>query len=163
LDSKGKCHNCQDKLFPECYRCKFISKGNNEKLVCSLCKEGFYLDDNGNCVKFVAYLEKIPNCYEHIYQIDQFSIYYINDNNMHYMFYNNETNDYNYFYYSNHYDEKILDYINSNIKKINNTIKGKCISCSDVSILNSDNICAQISIENCSIFLMIKYDLSSRC
>ena len=163
LNSKGKCYNCKYELFNECERCKFISNGNNEKLVCSLCKKGYHLDDNGNCVKFVNYLEKIPNCYEHIYQIENFSIYYINDNNMYYSFYNNETNDYNYFYDNDNYDEKIIDNINSNIKKINHAIKGKCRYCSDGYLLNSDNKCVPMTIENCSIFSMIKNGLSSRC
>jgi len=55
LNFKEKCYSCQHDLFNECDKCKFISNGNNEKLVCSLWKEGFYLDDNGNCVKFMNY------------------------------------------------------------------------------------------------------------
>jgi hypothetical protein len=59
LNSKGKCYSCQHDLFKECDRCKFISNGNNEKLVCSLCKVGYHLDDNGNCIKFVNYMQNI--------------------------------------------------------------------------------------------------------
>ena len=163
LNSKGKCYNCREQLFNECDRCKFISNGNNEKLVCSLCKEGFYLDDNGNCIKFVDYLEKIPNCYKPIYQIEQFSIYYYNDNDMYYRFFNNEIRDYNYFYYNDNYDEKIINNININLKKINHAIKGNCDNCNDGYTLNSDNKCVPMTIENCSISSMIKNDLSNRC
>jgi len=163
LNSKGKCYNCQHELFKECERCKFISTGNNEKIVCSLCQKGFYLDDKGNCIKFVDYLEIIPNCHEYIYQIENLSIYYNSNNDIYYRFYNNETNDYNYFYYSNNYEEKIIDYINSNIKTINYTIKGNCLTCINNNILNSDNKCVSLTTGNCSIFSIIKNNFMEKC
>ena len=62
LNSKGKCYNCQTELSKECESCKFILNDAGEKLVCTLCKEGYYLDNNGNCVNYINNLEKIQNC-----------------------------------------------------------------------------------------------------
>ena len=82
---------------------------------------------------------------------------------MHYRFFNNEIYDYDNFEYNDNYDEKIIDNISNNLKKINHSIKGNCGICNDGYILNSDNKCAPMTIENCSIFSMIKNDLSNGC
>ena len=117
---------------------KNVKDVNLFQLVCSLCKIGFYLDDNGKCIKFVNYLEKIPNCYYHTYQFENFTIYYYNDNNMNYRLYNNDTYEYDYFFYYNEKKKKIIDNISSNLKKINHRINGNCLNCNDGYFFNSD-------------------------
>ena len=161
LNSKGKCYNCQHDLFNECEHCKFIFEGKNEKLVCTFCKLGYYLDSFGNCVSYEKYLEKMPNCYGNSYKIGNLTIYYYSYNSLYFEFYYNNS-----YYYSSSSildnDENIRDLINENLKKINNTIKGICIDCNDDFYLK-ENKCEPFKIENCSIISMIKNNLYYYC
>ena len=163
LNSKGKCYKCQDELFNECTSCKFILNGNEEKLVCILCKEGYYLDYNGNCVNFKNYLIKNQNCIWNIYSKGDFSIYY-SDKEIYYRFYYKEK-DYFYGYYNlmRNFDEKIIEFINNNINTINHKIKGFCTTCNNEFYLTYDYKCMPLSIHNCTIYSMIKNNLLNEC
>ena len=160
LNSKGKCYNCQIELFTECEICKFILIDDNEKLVCTLCKKGYYLDSNGNCVN----LEKIQNCRRNIYKINSnFFIYYYSYNDLYYSFYDNDSD-----YYISHsdiynYNESIKEFININLRQFNLSKSPICDYCEIGFYKNSENSCIPIKIENCSIISMIKNNLHYEC
>ena len=85
LSSEGKCYNCKYDLQDSCERCKFIKNenDNNEKLVCTLCQVGYFLDSNGNCVNYLHFLKNnIPYCYEYSYNIGNIEIIKNYDNSI---------------------------------------------------------------------------------
>ena len=45
-----------------------ISKveNNNEKLICTICSPGYYVDSDGKCVNFLNKLQIISNCESHV-------------------------------------------------------------------------------------------------
>ena len=167
LNSKGQCYNCKIDLFNECERCKFVNKGSNEKLVCTLCKSGYYLDSEGNCINLLKYLEKIPYCEDYRYDIRNITIYYYFYNeNQYYLYfriyYNNSY--YSFYYYDlDEYDEDLINYINNNLKEINSTINGNCTYCKSGYYLNTEGKCVEIKLENCSINYMIQNYNEYRC
>ena len=158
LNSKGKCYNCKINLFEECESCKFINNDNNEKLICTLCKPGYYLDSNGNCINYIKYIKKIPNCQRYIYKIHNISfyMYYYND---YYQEVNYRNVYYNNSYYYNYKDYKdfnnFINFINNNIKEINSTIYGYCDYCINGYYSNYD-ICIKEEIQSCTILSMIE-------
>ena len=175
INSDGKCFNCQNSLSTACEECKFTKiNGNTEKLVCTLCLPGYYLNSDGKCIYYLNYLEKIPNCYEYTYTINNikfctynyyyyekeyyydnyyyqnyYSTYYcIYDPNIYYYDYY----DYNYYITYSYLEYKQLyNYTNFTIPKINSSIKGQCISCEDNYYLNYDGNCEKIYPEDCSL------------
>ena len=60
LSSKGKCYNCYIDLSGSCIKCKFINDtNNNEKLTCTLCKPGYYINSEGKCISYIDKIQKI--------------------------------------------------------------------------------------------------------
>lgn len=83
-----------------CEICKFIKNNDyNEKLVCSICKPGYYLNSEGKCITYVNYLKLKTNCQSYFYQINQISFCF------------NQRGDYSLYYYFNEYFK--IGYYNS--------------------------------------------------
>ena len=161
LNSKGKCYNCKANLFDECEKCNFTNYGkSNEKLVCLLCKPGYYLDSEGNCVNYMKYIKQVPNCEYLTYTIGNitFKVYYDdNDDPVHsYESYN----DYYYYYY--HY-KGFSDFVRENVKEINSTIKGECRRCKDGYYMKNNKACIKLTIEQCKLDSMVKDKLIYEC
>ena len=154
LNSKGKCYFNQDDSLKECVTYKFKIIGGEEKLVCAFCKDGFYLDTNGNCVSFLDYLEKIDNCYSHYYEIGKINIYYDLSNSLEYFVNENE------FYVSSYnayqFNESFLEFVNSNLRQIDHLLTAECRSCNSGYLKNAENKCVHIKVEDCTIIAMIK-------
>ena len=152
LTSDGKCYNCKLFLSDNCDYCTF----NNSigKLECNLCKPGYYLNSEGECISYHNYLGKIQNCYEYTFKINNISFcyYYYDDYNIYYC----------YNHYNNIFDFIMSDYfLNNNfdpfIPQINSSINTECKICLDGYYKNSDGDCVIISIEECTIFSIINY------
>ena len=158
LNSEGKCYNCKTEISESCDSCKFIKNGKDEKLVCTLCSPGYYLDSNGNCVNYLEYIEKIPNCNYMIYNIGNISFeYHYNDNNIFYdFFYYNNNSYYSYLFYYIFGNDNFTEFINKNIKEIKTPIKGHCESCISGYYLNDKGMCIELTIENCTINSIIQ-------
>jgi hypothetical protein len=157
LNSKGKCYFAPIYTTNECSTYKFKGNGNEQEIVCAFCNDGFYLDSNGNCVNFLEYLEIKDKCQYHHYQLGKLSIAYFNDNNnINIEYYVNE----NEFYVSannaHNFNETVLEYVNSNLRKIDHLLTADCQSCNSGYLLNSENQCISETIEQCSIISMIK-------
>ena len=98
LTSDGKCYNCRLSLSENCQLCKPIKNENNEleKLECTLCNPGYYLNSKGECIDYHNYLKPIiPHCYRYKYEINNitFCSYF-----------------YNYYYYDDDYEKKYYEY-----------------------------------------------------
>ena len=153
LNSKGKCYSCKLDLFEECDHCQFIKEGSSEKLVCTLCKPGYYLDSNGNCISYMNYIEKIDNCEEMIFQIGSIPFYYYYlDNGKEEVYYKK----YNYYENSLFNDNNFINFINNNIKNINSKIKGNCNNCKDGYYEDLNGKCFKPKLENCNIISIVK-------
>ena len=154
LNSKGKCYFTPIYSTNECSAYKFKEVGTEEKIVCAFCNNGFYLDSNGNCVNFIEYLEIKDNCYSHHYQFYKLSIEYFYNHNIEYYFNVNE------FYISSNnayeFNETVLEYVNSNLRKIDHLLTADCKDCNSGYLLNSEKQCIPITIEMCTIISMIK-------
>ena len=100
LSSNGKCYLCNNDLSKKCIKCEIIKNSENtNKVKCTACLPGYYLDSEWNCISFLDKIEKIPNCYRYTFNIANISFYY-NDY------------DYNYEYYYDYYNEIYFNYYN---------------------------------------------------
>ena len=167
-NSDGKCYNCEKYLSNNCEVCAFIKNDNlAEKLVCILCKPGFYLNSKGKCINYLNYLQQISNCFEYFYQINDISFCSFNNNSAKYCKYNPlkinglelEIVDSNYKEYNSYYDyKKEIKISNFIMPIINSTVEAKCIKCSYGDYYpNSEGKCDKISIEDCSLISIAKY------
>ena len=163
MNSKGKCYFAPNEIKNECEIFEFTE--NDEKIKCIFCKDGFYLDNDGNCVNFTKYLEPIEDCYWIGYYINNLTIEYHNNDNIYYYLYNDGLGYYQYLqsYNIHDYNRTIIEFINKNLKHINDKIKGRCIDCDNGYIFNDDNKCISIKAENCSIYSMITNGIYYYC
>ena len=162
VDSFGKYHILLKELDNNCEIYEFIGIRENQKLICLFCKEGYYLDFNGNCVYFMKYLKKVDNC-------SGIDYYFLNTKLEYRPFY--ENNKY-YIYYSRlyanptelyKYDKTILETINYDLMKINDERGGVCQFCDYGYLFDFQKKCVPIKIENCTILSMIKNNLLYDC
>ena len=125
---------------------EFIGIRENQKLICLFCKEGYYLDFNGNCVYFMKYLKKVDNC-------SRIDYYFLNTKLEYRPFY--ENNRY-YIYYSRlyanptelyKYDKTILETINYDLMKINDKIEGVCQFCDDGYLFDFQKKCVLLKLK----------------
>ena len=92
---KGKFYSCQFDLFDSCSTCEFRQIQETEKLTCTDCYNGYYLNSEGKCISFIHQIQRIPHCLIHIFTIDEMIFDFdIRDNTVTYSYYN-----YNYYYY----------------------------------------------------------------
>ena len=154
LNNKGKCYFAPFYATNECSAYKFQMNGNEEKMVCAFCNNGYYLDSSGNCVNFLQYLEIKDNCCSHLYKVGKLPIVYNYDGNVDYW---SEENGF-YINYNNAYqfNETILEFINSNLRKIDHLLTADCQNCNLGYMFNSERKCILVTIEMCSIISMIK-------
>ena len=138
LSSKGKCYNCKYDLSDNCIKCEFIKdQKNNEKLACTQCRKGYYLDTEGKCINYINKIIKVPNCYKMIITIDNYRFsYYIEDNDG-YININYQTN-------------MNVSYFYEIMRNIKSPIKGTCEYCSDEYYLNEKGECEYIDLNNCT-------------
>ena len=137
LSSKGKCYNCKYNLSESCTKCGFINDtNNNEKLVCTMFDNGYYLDSEGKYISYIDKIIRIPNCYRHRFNINNYFFYYYINNNKSYV----ET--YEYEYYTNK--------INELLKNINSSINTSCEECQEGHFFNSHNECEIFTVEKCT-------------
>ena len=171
LSSDGKCYYCS-KMIKDCEICDFIKNSDNtEKLVCSICKPGFYLNSEGKCINYLQYLERIQNCSEYYYKINDLTFcvylydYYGKSYDNDYDFSadycynsNNNNNDYeNLYHYHSFYEfNKSTKVTNFSIPEINSPFKGQCIRCKEGFYLNSDGKCAAFSLEDCTLISIVE-------
>ena len=146
LGLDGKCYNCLEKI-KACEVCEFIKNSDNsEKLICKICKPGFYLNSEGECINYLKYLESITNCEEYSYKINEIMFCtYLNYNNYYYSntFYCQLSEKYsNYYSYDSVYDyledKHIIDF---SIPEVNSQFKGQCIRCQYDFYLTSEGKC----------------------
>ena len=153
LNSIGQCYFAPLFSVDECSAYKFKVDGNEEKIVCAFCNDGFYLDSTGNCVNFLEYLEIKDNCYSHEYHFGKLSIKYYNEKIEYYVYeygiYISSKNAYE-------YNETVLEYVNSDLRKIDHLLTGDCYSCDYGYLLNAENQCIPVTIEMCSIISIVK-------
>ena len=161
MNSKGKCYFSPEGLMDNCANYRFKKIGDEEKFVCAFCKDGYYLDTNGNCVYFLQYLDLTENCYHITYHIGEIFISYYSPTDLNFYVYENE------FYISSsnayRFNETYLEFINKNLRMINHKITGECSSCQSNFLLNSEKKCVPIQIEDCSIISMIKNNIWYNC
>ena len=155
LNSKGKCYFTPNDLMENCIAFKFEGNDNEEKIVCTFCKEGFYLDNNGNCVSFLQYLEINENCNKIIYQIGLLNIHYIGPENIEYYIDGSmyPTDKYNAYLLNKTFSESL----NEKLRAINLKITGKCKECNSGKVLDNSNKCITITVNDCSIISLIKH------
>jgi len=170
LSSDGKCYKCS--FLSNCETCEFIEINNKEKLVCSLCSPGYYLNSKRECIRYLNYLERIPNCYEYTYKINDIT-FCSKFNGENYNYYNSDTyycylyidkhkfynNYYNYYYDFYSYNKNYYYQYNNtdiNIPEIDYQINTTCIQCLDGYYLNSYGYCSPITYEDCSLFSIIQ-------
>ena len=145
-----------------------------EKLVCTICHPGYYLNNDGKCINYLNYMERIQNCIGYSYtfnNITYFAYDYFYDHPYSYSYSNSYFCTYK---EQNHYDDYYNDEYNSynyiksyigktdlNVPIINSTFKAKCIKCNSKYYLNSEGECIEISDEDCSL-VSIVFDITQK-
>ena len=152
LTSNKKCYLCNDDLSIKCIKCEIIKNSENKnKLKCTVCLPGYYLDSEGNCISFLDKIEKIPNCHEYTFNIANLSFYYYDYNYYYDYYYYYEYNNQIFFNYYN--DEKSyydnFSFYNEIFIKMNYPIKTKCEYCNNKYFLNDDGKCEILNLEKC--------------
>ena len=139
ISSDGKCYSYKYDLSELCMICDFSKDEKNSKeLKCLLCKEGYYVDSDGKCTKFLDKIETIPNCNLHEFTIDNFT----------FRFYNSPSigiNPYNSFYTN----ENNYSSFNEAWRNLKSNIKPKCRSCRNDAYLNDKGECQTLDIKDC--------------
>ena len=63
LSSYNKCYYCKIFSCSVCLRCEFRKNyDGTEKLICTSCASGFYLNKDGSCVQYVSLIPRIEHC-----------------------------------------------------------------------------------------------------
>ena len=132
LSSNGKCFYCQYELSDKCLKCRFT----NDKLMCTLCKPGYYLDSEGKCISYMNKIKIIPNCKEHIFKLKNYTFYY-------YLSSKNKT----YYVKSSNYNSTE---INDHLRNLNSSINTTCQECQEEYFLNDKGECEILNLENCT-------------
>jgi len=148
LSSKGKCYISKYDFSDPCLKYEFIKdKSNIEKLTCTICYKGYYLDSKGNCISFIDNIETIPNCYRQILVINNLKLYYYPNN-----YENKIQNYYDINYYINNFNIfneyfKNRDYL---------PIKSICDDCNSGYYINNKGECEILNIEKCIVRFIIQ-------
>ena len=75
LSHNGKCYSCKYSLSESCLKCEF---NNVNKLVCTFCAPGYYLDSEGKCISIMNKIEKIQNCKNQQFTIGKILYHFYN-------------------------------------------------------------------------------------
>jgi len=164
LNADGKCFNFIGVLYSDnCEMYEFkLNDDNTKKLVCTICSPGYYLNNDGKCINYLNYMERIQNCYKYTYTFNNIT-YCASNNYSGFCTYSELHN--TYYDIGNEYNE--YNYIKSYIEKkdfnipINYTFKAKCIECDSKYYLDSKGECIEISDEDCSL-ISIAFDITPK-
>ena len=111
-------------------------------MVCTQCRPGYYLNDEGMCISYIKYLKKINYCDKYFFMIEnQYFVYYSDEDYV------------NYYYgiYNNYNNTRI-----NNISKVNYSINTQCIKCESGYYKNLNGNCVPLTIDDCSIISIIQ-------
>ena len=140
LSSDKKCYISRLDLFDPCLTYEFIKdKNNEEKLSCTICSRGYYLDSNGKCISFIDKIEFIPNCEEQILHIGGYIFNYYPYREKDKIKYKNMNDYFKYFPIFNEYIRDKYD-----------TIKSNCLKCQNRYFLNNQAKCENFTVEKCT-------------
>ena len=159
LGSDGKCYDCKIDLFDECESCRYDDGQGN--LVCTLCRPGYYLDNNGNCINYLNNIMRIDNCREHSLSIGNVFFNHIFYNKYdEYIEYDKFLYHYKYYYsFSDlkYINDRFIDFINDNVKQenINPQIDPRCVYCKEGYFVNSQGLCVPLTLNDCTFISMI--------
>ena len=137
LSSYNKCYYCKIFFCSVCLSCEF-RKGDDgtEKLICTSCADGFYLNKDGNCVQYVSLIPRIEHCRIHIFAL-QGIVYDIT--------------------FSNEEEDSYSIRRAGTAKEINGieNMTSTCASCFDNFFLNESWECEELNYEKCSFNSLI--------
>ena len=138
LSSKGKCYNCKTNFSESCLKCQF---NNDDKLVCTFCLPGYYLDQEGKCISILNKIEIIENCNRHEFNLGKLLFYFYLYDIYNTHLFSDKKEDRN--YYINNY----INYIND-LKNNEYPIKTSCASCFENYYLNDFGECIIYDFKN---------------
>ena len=147
LSSKGKCYSCKYDLSESCLDCEFLKDSeDNEKLKCTFCAPGYYLNEDGKCINYFNKIETIPNCEE--------SIFKIGDINFYFKEYNNQPSVYLSLHYNDNYRINFPFY--NKIIANKNPIKTICSYCFQECYTTFDGECENYYFKKCTVSYLLK-------
>ena len=149
LSNEGKCYDCQVLFTDKCTECVLAKNSNGkESLKCISCKEGYYLTDQGNCVRFTELLTKIDNCMQTHYISEDIELITFKEE-----YYESIDDDYfNYEIRSGDYNIFINKLISSGMEGID----VYCINCNHGYYKNNEGKCEELSLDKCSFSSIFK-------
>ena len=168
LDSKGVCHNCKKEFDGKCSICKFfLNQNGTEELKCLLCENGYYFNEDGECINYVKNIDFVydKNCLTSVIQIGKINIL-VSENKTFYDHY--VLNLLSLKQWNNIYSPKeLINIINNSLKALKNMtfpIKPQCIACKTGFHASENGTCVDFIQSRCKLIDLIKdTSLYSEC
>ena len=137
LSSYNKCYYCKIFFCSVCLRCEFRKNNDGtEKLMCTSCSIGFYLNKDGNCVSYASLIPKIKQCGKYRYFLEgtRYDIKFFNEE-----------------------DDNYSIQISGSTNWINGleNIEPQCLECFDNYFFNESGECEELNYEKCSFNSLI--------
>ena len=154
LLSNGKCYNAKYDFPEKCFKYELKKENDIEKLECTICPYGYYLNSEKKCINFMDKIETIPNCKSHLFKILNILFHFSPNSEDHKLYPGDKYNSNN-----DNYVKKYLDNfstLNLYMNNMNFPIKTYCESCDRGYFINDEGKCEEIYMEKCSGHFIIQ-------
>ena len=149
ININDKCYNCRMETSKGCYQCEPVKEnGKTINVKCIMCKIGYYLTPEGNCLNFTNLIEKDLNCLTYSFSIGDLDFTVYTRENDHNGDFNINLRRKNGSYVGeNEYNNIIKKFYPNGIT---DTFKSKCSYCKYGYLLTEEGNCLKLDYDICS-------------
>ena len=149
ININDKCYNCRMETSKGCYQCEPVKEnGKTVNVKCIMCKIGYYLTPEGNCLNFTNLIEKDLNCLTYSFSIGDLDFTVYTRENDHNGDFNINLRRKNGSYVGeNEYNNIIKKFYPNGIT---DTFKSKCSYCKYGYLLTEEGNCLKLDYDICS-------------
>ena len=145
LSSNGKCYGNEKGSSKRCLKYELDKDNTNiNKLKCTICSIGYYLDSNGNCISYTDKLEKIPNCDSYKFNIIDIHLFDM------YFYPNGEEKIDAHFAFDRKDYSDIFNLLNEKVNNLKSQVKTICLYCKTGYYVNDEGKCEILDVEKCT-------------
>ena len=149
ININDKCYNCRMETSKGCYQCEPVKEnGKTVNVKCIMCKIGYFLTPEGNCLNFTNLIEKDLNCLTYSFSIGDLDFTVYTRENDHNGDFNINLRRKNGSYVGeNEYNNIIKKFYPNGIT---DTFKSKCSYCKYGYLLTEEGNCLKLDYDICS-------------
>ena len=149
ININDKCYNCRMETSKGCYQCEPVKEnGKTINVKCIMCKIGYFLTPEGNCLNFTNLIEKDLNCLTYSFSIGDLDFTVYTRENDHNGDFNINLRRKNGSYVGeNEYNNIIKKFYPNGIT---DTFKSKCSYCKYGYLLTEEGNCLKLDYDICS-------------